>query len=96
MTSGCFPASGSAFPVGATSLLCTATDANTDDLLVTINATGEVIAIDSHFHATTFGIDHIQFASGELWDRHQIEANAWFRGTSGNDVINGTSAVRRT
>jgi lysophospholipase L1-like esterase len=27
VTSGCFPASGSAFPLGATSLLCTATDA---------------------------------------------------------------------
>lgn len=41
MTSGCFPASGSSFPVGATSLLCTATDSKqrTDSCRFTVTVT---------------------------------------------------------
>jgi lysophospholipase L1-like esterase len=41
LTSGCFPASGTLFPVGATSLLCTATDAKqrTDSCRFTVTVT---------------------------------------------------------
>ena len=41
LTSGCFPASGTLFPVGATSLLCTATDSKqrTDSCRFTVTVT---------------------------------------------------------
>jgi VCBS repeat-containing protein len=63
-----------------------------DSLLVTIDATGEVITVEGQFFTRADGIEQIQLADGTLWDVHQIEADAWFRGTSGPDDIRGTSA----
>src|SRR5439155_1102240 len=57
--------------------------ADINDLLVTVNATGEVITVDDHFSGTPTGLEQIQFADGTIWDRNQIQANAWLRGTAG-------------
>jgi Ca2+-binding RTX toxin-like protein len=63
-----------------------------NDLLVTINATGEVITVDDHFVGTSTGLEQIQFADGTTWDRTTIQAQSVLLGTSGADTINGTSA----
>ena len=34
-----------------------------------------------------YGIEQIQFNDGTVWNLAAIQANAWFRGTSGNDTI---------
>lgn len=58
---------------------------------VTINSTGSVITLDEQFYSatSTAGIDKVQFADGTLWDRAQITAASWVRGTSGNDTLSG-------
>ncbi|MGB9367336.1 MAG: calcium-binding protein, partial [Xanthobacteraceae bacterium] len=60
------------------------------DLLVTINATGEVVRVTGHFYGTHDGIEQIAFADGTTWDRATMASGAWIRGTSGNDTLNGT------
>ena len=65
---------------------------DTNDLLVTVGGTGEVITVEGQFFTRADGIEQIQFADGTLWDHGQIQANAWFRGTAGPDAINGSSA----
>ncbi|OAF14276.1 hypothetical protein AYJ54_42725 [Bradyrhizobium centrolobii] len=61
------------------------------DLLVKVLATGEVITVVSQFTSgqvdTGAGIELIQFANGEQWNRFQIQQNAWYRGTDGVDLI---------
>src|SRR5262245_461147 len=64
-------------------------DAN--DLLVTINATGQIITVDQHFLDNAHGLERLQFADGTLWTRTQIQAAAWFRGTTGGETIQGTT-----
>ncbi len=64
---------------------------DTLDLLVTINATGEQLTVDQHFQSTQYGLEQVEFADGTLWDRAKIYAEAWIRGTSGNDTIKGSS-----
>lgn len=66
--------------------------ANSADLYVTIIATGEVITIDDHFNGNFTGIEQIEFADGTVWDRAQILANSWMRGTDGDDLIEGSIA----
>jgi Ca2+-binding RTX toxin-like protein len=63
---------------------------DTNDLLINITATGEVITVDDHFVSTTKGIEQIQFADSSAWDRGQIASAAWLQGTAGADTINGT------
>jgi Ca2+-binding RTX toxin-like protein len=63
-----------------------------NNLLIAINATGEVITVENHFAGTTTGLEQIQFADGTTWDRTAIQAHAALVGTSGADTINGTSA----
>ncbi|MDF0585064.1 calcium-binding protein, partial [Bradyrhizobium yuanmingense] len=62
-----------------------------EDLLIKVLATGEVITITSQFNSNETnigaGIERIQFANGEQWNRFQIQQNAWFRGTDGRDLI---------
>lgn len=62
-------------------------------LMVGINATGETIQIDYQFYTPNenWGIEKFEFANGSTWDLQTINANAWYRGTSGNDSITGTS-----
>jgi Ca2+-binding RTX toxin-like protein len=78
------------------------TDLNASDLtfsrvgvnfVATINSNGQTITFDEQFYSQTanWGIEKIDFANGSSWDLATINANAWFRGTSGNDTISGTS-----
>ena len=61
-------------------------------LLIQINSTGETLKIDNQFNGTN-GIEQVTFADGSTWDRTQIASAAWFRGTTGNDSITGTSSA---
>jgi Ca2+-binding RTX toxin-like protein len=63
------------------------------DLIVGVNPTGETIKIDYQFYSQTdnWGIEKFQFANGDTWNLQTINANAWYRGTSGNDTITGSS-----
>src|SRR5262249_11816246 len=63
------------------------------DLFVTINATGETLKVTNHFSTVQEGIEQISFADGTTWDRTQIQAQAWLRGTDGADTIVGSSAA---
>lgn len=38
-----------------------------------------------------WGVEQFQFANGETWNLSTINANAWYRGTSGNDTISGSA-----
>ncbi|MCS3761248.1 calcium-binding protein [Bradyrhizobium centrosematis] len=62
-------------------------------LRVTVNSTGAVITVDDQFYSQTanWGVERLLFANGESWDLPTITANAWFRGTSGNESLNGSS-----
>ncbi len=63
-----------------------------NDLHVTVNATGHVITVGNEFHSTNYdGIQQIAFADGTTLNRTQIQAQAYVRGTDGNDVL-GTSS----
>jgi Ca2+-binding RTX toxin-like protein len=63
-----------------------------NDLHVAVNATGRVITVGNEFHSTTYdGIQQIAFADGTTLNRTQIQAQAYVRGTGGNDVV-GTSS----
>jgi Ca2+-binding RTX toxin-like protein len=61
--------------------------------VVMMNANGAVITLDETFYSATlnYGFDRIEFAAGLAWDRTQIRANAWYRGTGGNDTINASN-----
>ena len=67
------------------------------DLLIKVVSTGQVITVDYHFYSgpTTngYGLEVIHFANGQEWNRADIQANAWFRGTTGNDTLNGSSGA---
>jgi Ca2+-binding RTX toxin-like protein len=78
------------------------TDLNASDLtfsrvgvnfVATVNSNGQTITFDEQFYSQTanWGLEKIEFANGDSWDLATINANAWTRGTSGNDTISGTS-----
>ena len=59
--------------------------------ILTVNATGATVTFDEEFYNSAYwGIDRIDFADGTSWDRTQIRANAWMRGTGVADTMNGT------
>ncbi|QOZ75368.1 hypothetical protein XH83_07890 [Bradyrhizobium sp. CCBAU 53351] len=66
-----------------------------NDLLVGVNSTGQTIKIDYQFYSQTanWGIEKLEFANGETWDLPTINANAWIRGTSGNESLYGASSA---
>jgi Ca2+-binding RTX toxin-like protein len=64
---------------------------NSNNLQIQINSTGEILGVPDQFNGTK-GIEQVLFADGSIWDRSQIQAAAWYRGTSGNDSIQGSSA----
>ncbi|MEO9877380.1 MAG: calcium-binding protein [Anderseniella sp.] len=69
------------------------------NMLITDLTTGQVITDNYHFLSATSlnrGIDTIQFADGSSWDYATINANAWIRGTSGNDTLNGSNLFDET
>lgn len=64
-----------------------------NDLLVGVNATGQLITIAGHFASvSTDGIQRLDFADGTSLNRTQMQAAAWFRGTGANDTIAGSSS----
>jgi Ca2+-binding RTX toxin-like protein len=62
------------------------------DLFVEIVATGAKIEIDEHFYSTSayYGIEQIAFANGTTWDRQKIQSEAWLKGTSSANTLNGS------
>jgi Ca2+-binding RTX toxin-like protein len=61
-----------------------------NDLLITIVATGEVLAISNQFNGTN-GIEQVLFADGTTWDRSQMQAAAWIVGTSSGETLYGSA-----
>lgn len=70
---------------------------NGSDLYIKDLSTGQAIKVDYHFFTGTasngYGIETLRFANGAEWDREDIAANAWFRGTSGADGIAGSGSI---
>ena len=62
------------------------------DLIITSNRTGETLTLDEHLSSEKRGVEQVIFKDGTTWDRDDLLAEAWYRGTSGNDSITGTSA----
>ncbi|MCK1331317.1 hypothetical protein IVB57_23620 [Bradyrhizobium sp. CW9] len=64
-------------------------------LFATVTATGATIQIDNQYYSQSayYGVERLLFANGDSWDLPTIAANAWFRGTSGNDSLNGASSA---
>ncbi|MBZ9757297.1 putative Ig domain-containing protein [Mesorhizobium sp. ESP6-5] len=62
-----------------------------DDFNLTIKvlSTGETITVDGQFSDPdqNFGIEKIEFADGSSWNQADIQANAWIRGTDGDDNL---------
>jgi Ca2+-binding RTX toxin-like protein len=79
------------------------TDLNASDVIIsrsginvtyTVAATGHVITDQDFFYnANPWGVDQVRFADDSTLDRAQIAAAAWFRGTSGNDAVNGSGSA---
>jgi Ca2+-binding RTX toxin-like protein len=63
------------------------------NLVATVNSNGQTITFDEQFYSQTsnWGLEKIQFANGTSWDLQTINANAWYRGTSGNDTLTGSA-----
>jgi Ca2+-binding RTX toxin-like protein len=63
------------------------------NLVATVNSNGQTITFDEQFYSQTgnYGIERIEFANGSSWDLQTINANAWHRGTSGNDTMSGSA-----
>ena len=59
------------------------------DVVLMINDTGESITLSNQFFGSAT-INEIQFADGTQWDAQYIENNAFYRGTNGNDNIQGS------
>ncbi|WP_337660613.1 calcium-binding protein [Anderseniella sp. Alg231-50] len=63
-------------------------------LLITDLTTGQVITDQWHFFVTpNNGIETIEFADSSSMDYATIAANAWIRGTSGNETLTGSSSA---
>ena len=62
-----------------------------DNLLVTIDATGETVTVGSQFAGNGSGIEKIVFADGTVLDRDAIASEAWYRGGSGDDQLYGSA-----
>ncbi|WP_447971535.1 calcium-binding protein [Nitrospira sp. M1] len=60
------------------------------DLLLTINATGETLTMENYFIDAAHGVEVIQFADGSQWDRGKVFTLVPFVGTNGDDTIWGT------
>lgn len=67
------------------------TDGPYADLVVTLVATGETIRVTDHGFTTDgrYGIETLRFADGTQLDREEIAAQAWRRGTDGDDTLVG-------
>uniref|UniRef100_UPI00291651FB calcium-binding protein n=1 Tax=unclassified Bradyrhizobium TaxID=2631580 RepID=UPI00291651FB len=63
---------------------------NGNALVMTVPSTGDSFTTNFQFWgdgSQIQGLSQVQFADGTTWNRATIAANAWIRGTSGNDSI---------
>jgi Ca2+-binding RTX toxin-like protein len=61
-----------------------------DALFIDVPSTGDQFEVNYQFWgdgSQIQGLTHIEFADGTTWDRATIAANAWIRGTNGNDSL---------
>jgi hypothetical protein len=61
-----------------------------NQLIVSVPSTGDTFTALWQFYnggSSVYGINHIKFVDGTIWNRATIASNAWVRGTSGNDSI---------
>ncbi|MEA2879899.1 MAG: hypothetical protein QOF14_5095, partial [Hyphomicrobiales bacterium] len=61
-----------------------------NDLIITINATGETVTVLNHFLSNASGIEQLTFADGTTWNRTAIQDQSWLLGTPGADTLNGS------
>jgi len=59
-----------------------------DHLILTLQSTGEVITVESHFYNEFASLNAIEFADGTIWNNALINQLA-MQGTTGNDSITG-------
>jgi Ca2+-binding RTX toxin-like protein len=68
-----------------------------NDLLIQFISTGEEVTVKNNFlgnrtnEAGVNGIERIEFSDGQIWSANQILANAWIRGTNGDDSLFGSA-----
>ena len=60
--------------------------------MIQINSTGEILTVANQFNGTD-GIEQVLFADGTTWDRSQIQAAAWYRGTAAAENIYGSASA---
>ena len=65
---------------------------NSNHLQIQINSTGEILGVLDQFNGTS-GIEQVMFADGSTWDRNQIQAAAWYRGTAAGENIYGSTSA---
>ena len=65
---------------------------NSNHLQIQINSTGEILGVLEQFNGTN-GIEQVLFADGSIWDRSQIQAAAWYRGTASGENIYGSASA---
>ncbi len=74
-------------------LAFTRSPADANDLVITVNGTGEQITIDNQFTGAASAVETIQFANGTNWDSSHLligtSATETINGTTGNDTIIG-------
>lgn len=58
-----------------------------EDLLITINETGDQILVSKHFAGDDFALSEIVFADGTVWDQTAIAENAPFNGTENAETL---------
>jgi Ca2+-binding RTX toxin-like protein len=61
-------------------------------LVIKVNATGQTLTSEYQFLSSDYGLNQVEFANGTTWDKAQLTAAAWYRGTAGNDMISGSSS----
>jgi hypothetical protein len=61
-----------------------------NQLIVSVPSTGDTFTVLWQFYdggTSVYGINNIKFSDGTIWNRSDIAANAWIRGTTGGDSI---------
>ncbi|WP_291863195.1 calcium-binding protein [Bradyrhizobium sp.] len=59
-----------------------------NDLFLKILSNGDTLKVKDQFNGD-IGVEQITFADNTVWDRSQIGAASWIRGTAGDDTISG-------
>lgn len=61
---------------------------NTNNLTLTIQSSGETIAVSNYFTSSLYALNAIQFSDGTVWDEAAV-INMSMQGTPGNDTLQG-------